>query len=50
MKLISVLDVKYQPNGSGPAHKGDNEYGTQNLVYPLGSILHSENSREIKGF
>ena len=37
-----------QPYGSGPAHKGDNEYGTQNLVYLLGSVLHSENSREFQ--
>ena len=42
--------ITQQPNGSGPMHKGDNEYDTQNLMYLLGSILHSENSREFKGF
>ena len=42
-----------QPNGNGSAHKGDNEYDNQNLVYlphVLGSVLDSENLREFKGF
>ena len=39
-----------QYNGHGPAHNGDNEQDTQNLVYPLGSVLHGENLREFKGF
>ena len=48
MRKVCLNKVQY--NGHGPAHNRDNEQDTQNLVYPLGSVLHGENSREFKGF
>ena len=63
-KWIPVIEIKLketgewnglplgiiQSKGHGPAHNRDNEQDIQNLVYPLGSVLHGENSREFKGF